>query len=363
VPPPVLPVLIVLVGAYVVLAGVAFLGFIMARRQPPPPAPSEWPPVSVVVPTAASPDGDLIEQIQASDYPTDRLELLVPASGPAEPSSRGRDEGATVRHVSVPEAFTRLSSPSDPLEQAIEAAEGEIVLSMPSEGTVPSGWIRSMVRRCTPDTPVVVGPTIVEHEDLFLPRLQALSHLGRFALTTGLSYVGIPAPVDASNRAARADALPDPEAKAPATGRALVERPPAFNPEAEAVVGRAPVSSFRAFLQRLAQGLRRAFHSSSWLVWGQAVGLWLLHSVLLACAIVAIAVPGWRQPTLLALVALMGANVVLTLPAATPYGQRGLLRSIVATVLMLVLALPIAGLWALVGHFREPEPEPLRGDA
>jgi hypothetical protein len=64
---------------------------------------------------------------------------------------------------------------------------------------------------------------------------------------------------------------------------------------------------------------------------------------------VAIGLPSWRQPTLLALVGKMGADVLLTLPAAKLYGQRDLLRSIVSTDLMLVLTIPIAGLWALVG--------------
>jgi len=346
VPAPVLLVLIVLIGVYGVLAGTAVVGFILARREPPPPAPSEWPLVSVVMPVAANPD-DSIKQIQACDYPTARLELIPLTDDPVAHSSRGRDEGATVRPVSVPDR--RSGGPgSASLQQGIEAAEGEVVLSMPAAGTAPPGWIRSMVRHCTPETPVVVGPTIVEHEGLFLPRLQALSHLGRLALTAGLSHIGITSPVEASNRAARVDVLSAPGANDPPTGRALYENPPTFNPEAEAVVPRPSVSSFGAFLRRLAQGLRRTVHSSSWLVWGQGVGLWLLHTVLLACAIVAVTVPAWRQPTLLALVAKMGVDVVLTLPAAKHYGQRGLFRSLVPTELTLVLALSMAGLWALV---------------
>jgi hypothetical protein len=78
---------------------------------------------------------------------------------------------------------------------------------------------------------------------------------------------------------------------------------------------------------------------------------------------VAIILPAWRQPTLLALVGKMGADVLLTLPAAKLYGQRDLLRSIVSTVLMQVVALPLAGLWALVDRFREPIPEPVQGDS
>ena len=126
-------------------------------------------------------------------------------------------------------------------------------------------------------------------------------------------------------------------------------------------MARSAVNSFESFLERLAQELRRTAQSHSWLTWVQGVGLWLVHSVLFACALVAIAVPAWRQPTLLALVAKMGADVILTLPAAKHYGQRGLFRSLVPTELMLVLALPVAGLWAVTfpSSFQDPETKSL----
>ena len=313
-PTPVLIVLIVLVGAYVIVAGIASLGFVLARRENPPPAPSEWPSVSVVVPAAEASARETVQQIQDCDYPSDRLEFLVSSDDP----------------------------------------DGEIVLTAPAGGTPDSEWIRTMARRCTPDTPVVVGPTVVEHEGLFLPRLQALAHLGRLAFTAGTSHLGLPSPAEASNRAVRVDARsPD-----DASGEMPREGAPAFNLEPEALVARPAVESFAALLRRLAGGFQDVFRSSSWLVRAQGIGLWLLHSVLLACALVAVAVPAWRQPTLLALVATMGANVVLALPAAKHYGQRGLLRSVVPTVLMLVLALPVAGLWAVTLPSSSQDPEP-----
>ncbi|MFB6278685.1 MAG: hypothetical protein ABEK75_04220, partial [Salinibacter sp.] len=106
--------------------------------------------------------------------------------------------------------------------------------------------------------------------------------------------------------------------------------------------------------------LARSSRDPSWIVRGQAAGLWLLHATLLACSVVAVARPAWRQPTLLALVGKMGADVLLTLPAAKLYGQRDLLRSIVSTVLVQVVALPFAGLWALVDRFQASMPEPVR---
>jgi hypothetical protein len=290
--------------------------------------------------------------LEACDYPADRLDILVFSDEPR--ASHSSKEGTAPSVRTLPLSETPSGPFPVPLERVLSTAEGEVLLNMPADGEVSSEWIRSMVRRCTAQTPVVVGPTVIEHEDLFLPRLQALSHLGRLALTAGLSHVGIPSPVEASNRAARVDPSPPDSAKDAATGHARGVLPPAVNPEADAVVARPPVSSFEALLRRLAQGFRRTLHSSSWLVRGQGIGLWLLHSVLLTCSVVAVAVPAWRQPTLLALVALMLTNVVLALPAAKHYGQRGLLRSIVPGELMLVLTVPIAGLCALMSRNSPP---------
>jgi hypothetical protein len=125
--------------------------------------------------------------------------------------------------------------------------------------------------------------------------------------------------------------------------------PAAFNPDPEALVTRPPASSFGDLLRRQAEWFGQSARSSSRLVQAAAVGLWVLHAALLVCCVVALAQPAWRQPTLLALLGKMGADVVLVLPAATHYGQRGLLRSLVPAVLMGVLSIPLAGLQALTG--------------
>jgi hypothetical protein len=214
-----------------------------------------------------------------------------------------------------------------------------------------------MVRHCAADTPMVVGPTVVEHEDLFLPRLQSLQHLGRQALVGGLLHFGLPVGAGLQNRAVRPDALPseqgidDPLRPAPPSASAL------YAPDPDATVHQSPVSSFVEYIRGQARRLSRSFQGSSRTVQGRAIGLWLLHAVLLACSVVAVALPAWRQPTLLALVGKMGADVLLTLPPAKLYGQRGLLRSIVPSELVLVLAVPVAGLWALVASFPESPPE------
>lgn len=347
----VLIVLVVTVGTYILLTGAASLGFITARRQDSPPDPSEWPTVSVVVPGAAPPNSDssnseILQQIRSCNYPSGRLELLVLTDGSIEHSPPERGGAATVRRISVPERTPGLHAPWSTLQRGIEAAEGKIILSMSGGDTGSPQWIRSMVRHCTSDTPVVVGPTIIEHGDLFLPRLQALQHLGRLAFTGGASSLGLPTQIGPSNLALHTGAFRPESCRGAPTefGRVAV-----FNPATDAAVRHAPVSSFAEFFRRQARWFRRATETPSRIVQGQAAGLWLVHTVLLACSLVAVAAPAWRQPTLIALVGKMGADIVLSLPAAKHYGQRPLLRSIVPSELMLVLTIPGAGIWSLLG--------------
>lgn len=352
--------LVVLVGLYVVLAGAAWMGFLWSRRQLEPTPPSNWPSVSVLVPPSTKSLEATMQALQECDYPPERLDVVLVHAGSVEPSLGNEHEDRSVHPVSV-EGQDRDDRAR---KKGVDAAQGEVVLMLPPGGTVSPHWIRALVRHCTADTPVVVGPTVVEHNDLFWPRLQALQHLGRQALAGGLSQLGLPPGPGTQNQAVRPDSLrpkrnDNPES--PSLSVPLSAAPEASAthiPDPDAVARQSPVSSFTEYVRWQAQWLARSFQFPDRIVQGQAVGLWLLHVVLLACSVMAIGLPSWRQPTLLALVGKMGVDVVLTLPAAKLYGQRGLLRSIVPTELMLVLAIPIAGLWALVGPNARSESDP-----
>lgn len=314
-PTVVVTILIALVASYVLLASAAAAGFLAARRSSPPSAPSEWPSVTIVVPPTADRKA-VQEALQSCEYPMDRVEFTAP------------------------EADESLSSTDDNAQDL-----GDVTLTLPPGADVSPGWIRSMVRYCRSDSTIAVGPTIIQHDDLFLPRLHALQHVGRLTVLGGLSHLGLPPGPGTANRAQRPDALPS-NANVPALDTSTVT--PTFNPEQEAVVTRPPAASFIDLLGEQAGWFRRALRSPARLVQGRAVGLWLVHTVLLTCSVVAVAVPAWRQPTLLALLGKMGADMILTLPAASHFGQRPLLRSIVPTALTMVVTLPLAGAWALV---------------
>ena len=308
-PTAVVVVLLLLVGSYVLLAGAAALGFLSARRQSPPPAPSNWPPVTVHVPEGANPE-QLRDTLRSGDYPMDRVDFVLSPPG------------------------------DDPDAHNPEGTPGEVALHLPPEAKVSPGWMPSMVRLARADGRATMGPTVVEHDDRFLPRLEALQHLTRLGWLGGTAHAGLPPGPGTANRAVVSES----------------DAPAAFNPDPDALVTRAPASSFANLIRRQADWFRQSVRSSSRLVQGGAVGLWTLHAALLVCCVVAFAQPTWRQPTLLALLGKMGADVVLILPAATHYGQRDLLRSIVPTVLMGVLSVPLAGLRALAPLVSDPEP-------
>jgi hypothetical protein len=226
--------------------------------------------------------------------------------------------------------------------------EDAVLVTAPANNARTAAHLPSMVRACTAETPVVVGPTVLHHEDRFVARLHALQHLGRLAATPAALRMGISSVPDASNRAVHGGGQLN-EIDAAALSPSAIATAP------EAAVGRTPARSYGALVRRQAQWLRRTWDAGG-LDRGAAAGLWGLHTLLLACGLVAVAVPAWRQPTLLALLGKMGADGGLALPAAKHYGQRGLLRSIVPAELVLVLALPMAGLRALFGPIHESTP-------
>ncbi|WP_103026553.1 hypothetical protein [Salinibacter altiplanensis] len=319
-PSVVVTILGVLVGAYALGAGAAALAFLTARDRSSLGASAEWPPVTVVPSQGADP-GALRDALASCEYPTDRVE---------------------VTHSDAPASTAGGSAPTS----------DNVILTLPPGAEVPPEWPRSMVRPCQTDASVVVGPTLVRHDNLFLPRLEALQHLGRLTRLGGTAHLGLPISPGTANRAlnARPFGSPSSQESVPLGPPSTV--PSTFNPAPEAAVTRPAAGSFVDLLRRQAERFHRALHTPSRFVQAQAVGRWGVNAVLLACSAVAIVLPAWRQPTLVALLGKMGADVLLAVPAASHFGERGLLRSTVATVLMLMVLIPLAGGWALVGSFR-----------
>ena len=373
-PTPLLLLLAAITAAYVLQVGAAALGFARVQRQAAPRAPDEWPSVSVIVPARNEADciEACLEHLHACEYPEDRYEIVVvddySTDGTAarvqtrQPAGHPPPDDHTVRLVQMEEVATR-SGPHKPaaVARGVDAARGEVILTTDADCRVPVGWIRSMVKRCTPETPFVAGPVRYDHDDLFLPRLQALELMGLIGYGAGTIGVNLPTFCNSANVAYRRDAVHARETapNGAAQDELLLQqvayatnRDVAFNPDPEACVTTDPAPSLGAYLEQQARwahmGLRYPFLAPRALV----VGLWLAHAALLLAAAVALAVPAWRQPTLLAFLGKMGADALLAVPTARQFGQRGLLRSAVPTELLLLIAVPIVG---LVGTFGDVE--------
>lgn len=370
-PTVILVVLIITISLYVGQVGLAALGFLRVRRDTPPPAPTTWPTVSVVVPARNEEEAisDCLESLRACNYPDDRLEIIVvddfSTDGTSEsvkehqPAWTSGDGEDTVRLVQRSNDTAHNGAhKSAALKEGIEEARGVIILTTDADCTVPTNWIRSMVRHCTPETPFVAGPVAYEHNDLFLPRLQALQLLGLVAYGAGTLGIGLPTFCNSANVAYRREVL-DAHNEVP-NGAAqdemllqhvayATDRNVAFNSDPEALIRTEPAPTFWEYLRQQARwahmGLRYPFESPRALV----VGLWFAHTVLLLCCTVAVFVPAWRQPTLLALIGKMGADALLAAPAARHFEDRGLMRSTVPTELLLVLTVPFAGLLGSYG--------------
>jgi len=326
----------------------------------------------VIVPARNEADGieSCLESLRACTYPADRFEIIVvddfSTDGTAarvkarQPAGHAPADDQVVRLVEMTGDSDR-SSPHKPaaVARGVEAAEGDIILTTDADCRVQPEWVRSMVRHCTPDTPFVAGPVAYEHNDLFLPRLQALELMGLVAYGAGTLGINLPTFCNSANVAYRRDVI-EAQTKAP-NGAAqdelllqhvayATDRQAVFNSDPDACVTTEPAPSFTEYLEQQARwahmGLRYPFVVPRAMV----VTLWLIHTALLVAAAVALAIPAWRQPTLFAFLGKIGADALLATPAARHFGQGRLLRSAVPTELLLLIAVPIVGLVGTFGN-------------
>ncbi|MFP4228686.1 MAG: glycosyltransferase [Salinivenus sp.] len=356
-PASVLALLALVVGCYSLLIGVAAVRFYRVRRTSSSQEKTPRPAVSVVVPVDSAESGldSLLATLQDAAYPSDRYELVLVSTDKAVESllPTRRPPGPDAPGLQVVHVDER---PGALLQSAAVrgAASGDILLALPSDATVSPDWLPTMVRHAQREEGRVKGPVTYEHEDLFFPRLQALEQVGRTAAAVGAWNEGLPLPSPHPNLgstlpSAKSDATAPHDASTSESLRGtlapetLVYAPP-------------PATTLGEYVEITAQRFLKALRGPSKSVTISEGVYWFTHTVLLVTGAVAVAVPSWRQPVLLAFLAKMGADLLLAVPATRQFGQRGLLRSLVPTELFLVLAVPAGGVltgWiALRNHFR-----------
>lgn len=370
-PTSILTVLIVVIAFYVLHMGAVALGFARIRRDDPPPSPERWPSVTVIVPARNEVDeiDTCLDSLRACTYPAEKLEIIVvddfSTDGTAEHVRAQQPAGRTAPDMHPVRLVDMASNAEEngghkpaAVAQGVEAATGDVILTTDADCTVPPTWIESMVRRCTENTPFVAGPVAYDHNDLFLPRLQALELAGLVGYGAGSIGLGLPTFCNSANIAVRRKLLET--ENTPPFGAAQDElllqdvsyasdREVTFNPESDALVRTVPAPSFTAYIEQQARwahmGLRYPYVLPRLMV----VSLWCTHAVLFLVCATAIFLPAWRQPAILAFLGKMAADALVAAPSARRYDDGRLLRSSVPTELLLLLAVPVVGVLGTLG--------------
>jgi glycosyltransferase involved in cell wall biosynthesis len=143
-----------------------------------------------------------LDSILASDYPKDRLEILV-ADGRSSDRTREIVAEYVARHASV----TLLDNPGGTapaaLNVAVRAALGEVIIRMDAHVTYPPGYIRRLVRGLEESGADNVGGVLetVPAEDTAVARAIAIGMSHRFGVGNSHFRVG-------STRAREVDTVP-----------------------------------------------------------------------------------------------------------------------------------------------------------
>ena len=358
-----------IVGIYVVhLLAVAW-GVLRVRREPTPDVPTTWPMVSVVI-AARNEEAtieDCITSVLACDYPEDRLEVIVVDDfstdrtaacvrtlQPVPAGGADDDASSPVRLIKMADVMPDNGGHKpEAVAQGVQAASGTVILTTDADCTVESGWLRSMVRRCTPKTPFVAGPVQYDVSYRWFDRLQALEFAGLIAYGAGTIGMGWPTFCNSANVAVRRDvidhlnAVPDGAARDEMLLQHVAygtDRDVAFNPDPAALVHTTPAPDVPTYVQQQARWASMGTRYPYTLPKAFVLLLWLAHAVLLLGAVAALALPSWQQPVLGTFLAKFAADAVLTMPMAKHLKQGDLLRSSVATELLLLWAVPLVGL-------------------
>lgn len=322
---------------YILFVTGAAVAFFRAQHSEPPSDGPEAPFVSLVIPVR-SPNAsleDLLDTLRASSYPADRYEILVtvPAEGERPSVSRSTtSNGGSDPSLHLIETGSR-TPPDARSEHVATQASGDFLIPLPPKAILSPEWLSAVAAHGSPDVDRLTTAVTYEHNERFLPRLQALEQIGHTAASVGAEKgLHSAPPENPSTEEASRTTGPSPDlVSSTAAPEAQVRRP-------------APAATLGQYVETAAQRLLDAFRQSGATKRFGVALYWLTHSIFLVTGAVAVVAPAWRQPVLLAFLAKMGADLVLAVPAARHFGQRGLLRSIVPTELFLVLAIPAGGL-------------------
>ncbi|MFO8233670.1 MAG: glycosyltransferase [Longimonas sp.] len=240
-------------------------------------------------------------------------------------------------------------------------ATADVVLVVDADCVPPDTWAATLARACTANTPLVCGPVRYDVDaERWLERFQALEFLGLNAYGAGTAGLGVPTICNGGNMAVHRslmEALPDEQRTAHLAADELLLQHVAYQTNKQvrylwqraACVTTAPAPSWQAFWQqrkRWAHAMR-SYHRTPWFF---SIGIFGVHAVLLAACVIGLSDPNaLSQPAVTGLLAKMGADLLLVLPASHTVEHRDLMRSYIPASLLQLIYVVGAGLHGVFG--------------
>lgn len=301
---------------------------------------------------------------QSSDATRVRAQRHLQAAVPAGAAPAGDDHPEEMLHQvhTLPDAWGAGKEAA--VAYGTAQATGTVMLVLDADCVPPPSWAATLARACTEATPVVCGPVryTADAED-WLDRFQALEFLGLNAYGAGTAGLGCPTICNGGNMAVHRsliEALPTEQVTAHLAADELLVQHVAYQTnrqvryvwDTNACVATAPAASWQDFWQQRTRWAH-AMQSYQMVPWLLSMGVFAVHAALLVACGAGVAHPdAFSQPAVAGLLAKMGADLLLLLPASNTLGHRDLMRSFVPASLLQLVYVVAAGLYGAFGAVR-----------
>lgn len=193
---------------YFLTCAVSFAG--LFRQHPP--VTTLAPFVSVITAARNEEDsiGDLIGDLVAQDYPSDRCEFIMVDDCSSDRTAEIIDYHASldgrVRHASTACSTSPFTHKKRAVHEGIMVARGEIIMTVDADCRVPLGWIKGMVSRFSTGIDLVAGEVSIRDGGI-VADMETLEFFGIQSVSAGLAGIGFPVTCNGANLAYRRSAF------------------------------------------------------------------------------------------------------------------------------------------------------------